>query len=250
MGTEGTQVSIIDVTPYEREAQALTLTSPETATAAMLFIAKVREAEKNLDAERKAKTDPLRAQIEQVATPYKMAIEAFAKLRLKVQGALNVYEERAQAKRLEDQRKANAEADRVRFLQYQKEEAARLEANRLREAGDLVGALKQDTKADKAGLAAAMAAPTIIDAPPKTVQFDGGLSVTMRKTKDWAYLNGEVRGEKRYLDDPRFAVLETEKHVLLIDETKISAIVRSGGKIAGIRVFDVMTPVSSSKKGS
>jgi hypothetical protein len=240
--TEITVKPIVDVAPYEAEAAALVPSDDTSAQAAMLFIAKVREAEKKLDAERKAKTDPLRADIERIATPYKMAIDTFAALRNHVQAKLVTYQEHMETLRLEQQRKANADAERVRLLQSQKEEAARLEAERLRSAGDLVGALKQDTKADKAALAAAMTAPVIVEAPPKTIKFEGGLSVTTRKTKDWNYENGMPRGAKNYRDNPIFASLPDE--VWVLDESKIGSIVRSGGKVAGVRVFETSTPVS------
>lgn len=228
---------VVDLVPYQQEAQQLQPTDEQSAAGAMLFIAKCKESEKSLDTERKGKTDKLREDIENITKPYRLAIDAFVALRTEVQARLTAYDQKVEAKRLEDQRLANLEAERVRIQEQQKTEKARADAEAARESGDLLGALKFDAKADKAELKAMTATPVVIAAAPKTVTFDDGTSVTNRKGKDWVYENGAAKGEKRHRDDPRFRDVIPDEYWLL-DESKIGAIVRSGGKVPGVRVFE------------
>lgn len=232
---------IVDLVPYQQEAQQLRPTDEQSANGAKLFIAKCRDAEKSLDAERKTKTDPLRAQIDAVAAPYKLAIEAFQALREEVTQRLGAYEAKAEAARLELQRKVIEESDRLKAKKELEEKQAREAADAARESGDLLGALKLDAKADKAALAAATATPIVVAAPPKTVTFGDGTSVTARKGKEWFYENGVQKGGKYHRDDKRFDV---DDEYWLLDEAKIGQVIRSGGKVRGVRAIATSTPVS------
>lgn len=235
-------IPVVDLVPFEQEARQLVPSDSQSAQAAMLFIARCREAEKSLDTERKTKTDPLRAEIDTITEPYKLAIQAFQALRGEVSQRLATYEAKAEQLRLEAQRKALADADFLRVKKEQEEAKAREDADAARESGDLLGALKLDAKADKAALVAATVTPMVFSTPPKTVTFADGTAVTKRKGKDWIYDNGQPRGEKRYKDDPRFYDIPDE--YWMIDEAKIGQVVRSGGKVLGVRVVGTSTQVS------
>ena len=79
---------------YEKEASALTIGDEVGANAAMLFVAKCREAEKRLETERRAQTDPLNARIDLIAKPYKEAIGWFERLRVAMDVRLQDYRRR------------------------------------------------------------------------------------------------------------------------------------------------------------
>ena len=105
-----------------------------------------------------------------------------------------------------------------------------------------MGALKLDSKADKAALAAATAVPIVVAGPAKTVTFVDGTSVTSRKGTDWVYETGLAKGEARFRDDALVKIIPDEYFQL--NESKIGKVIRGGGKIPGIRAIDTKTPVA------
>lgn len=225
-----------DVARYEQEAQHLLPSDEQSERAALLFISKTREAEKSLDKERKAKTDPLNAEIERITGPYRTAIAAFARLRGLVEGKLNQYRIRIANERQEAQRKAIADANAEKARKEATAKAEREAADLARQNGDELVALKHESKAEKAELAAETVAPVVIEQQAKTAVFDDGSKVTVKTVKDWTYSNGLSKDGDYHMDDQRFKELPAE--FWQPDEAKIGRMVRAGAKIPGITVVE------------
>lgn len=235
-----------DLTRYEHEAQALTPHDDHTERACLLFISKTREAEKSLEKERKAKTDPLNKEIERITAPYRTAITAFGRLRMMVEAKLNQYRVRQANEIAEQQRKAIADATAEKVKKEREAEEARHAAEAARANGNELAALKLETKAEKAELSASLVAPEVIAQPAKTVAFEDGSKVTMRTVKDWTYQNGSQRGKEYYRNDSRFQAIPDECFVL--DEAKVGKLIRAGATIPGITVFEKASTIT--RKGA
>lgn len=230
-----------DLAHAEAEAARLVPQDEPTEQAAILFIGRCKSAVKSLDDERRTKTDPLREQIERIAAPYKLAIEAFKRLQTMVEQRLSDYRLRLERERAEAQRRAIEAAERARLEAEQKAAQARALAEAARAAGDERAAAKAEAQAARAELKAAAAVAPVIEVPAKTLRI-GDTTATLRKVRDWTFASGLPRGQAYYRDDPRFRDLPD--HVWKLDEAKIGALIRAGASIPGVQVVERVSTVN------
>jgi hypothetical protein len=231
---------------YEQKAAAIVLVDDASESVAMFIIAKLREYETGQDKERRAITDPLNKQIEDISRPYNER-KAKAKLeREKLTQRLGDYRTQKEQQRQEQQRLANLEAEQDRLKKLAEADKARHEAEQRREAGDELGAAKLEGKAQRAELIAVSAAPEIVPQQPKTTTLFDGSKLTVREDRDWVFANGLAKEEDYYRNDPRLKDLPDE--FFKLDRAAISARVRASrgsqpDSIPGIKIVPKTTTV-------
>ena len=249
-----TQQAVIEVLDkekplYEKEASSLAIVDDVGARAAMLFIAKCREAEKRLETERKAQTDPLRSRIDIITKPYVDSIGWFERLRTAMDTKLKDFQRRIalelqqrQQQELADKRKREEEA--ALELKKEQEKLARHEEE-LREshapptASQQKAFAKQELKVEekRAALAVAIETPVaVVEQQPKSTTLADGTVVGSRSKKGWLFTAGIPKGTILDRADARLADLPDTFFVL--DEKRINAAVKSGAVPPGITIID------------
>lgn len=224
----------------EHASAALIPADDETEEAATLFVSKCRQAEKELDAERKTQTDPLHARIKAISEPYKKVIEAFMALRMNVQWRLDDYRKRKALAQAAEQQRLIEAANRKQAEEQAKAEAARKAADQARAAGDEQAAAKLESKAERSELRASTVEIPVLETVKKTVRLEDGSSVTFSNAKDWG-INGYDKKEKIYADDPRFNGLDWNKYkrFFVLDVVRVNAAFKGGEKLPHPPFFEI-----------
>lgn len=236
---------------YEQEATALTIKDDTGAQAAMLFIAKCREAEKRLDAERRAKTDPLNDQIGTIMKPYKESIGWFERLRIRMDTRLQDFRRKRAAELQERQQleladKRRREDEAAAILKKEQERLDRQRAELMAASAPPTASQqkafdKQEAKVEAARAVAvevAQAPVTVIEQQAKSTTLDDGTVVTSRKKPGWVFSNGLPKDTVFDRTDKRFANLPDD---LFVFDPK-----RANGRCKGNIATDGLTYVDES----
>lgn len=244
---------------YEREATALTINDDSGAQSATLFIAKCREAEKRLEAERRSQTDPLNDRIAIITKPYKESIGWFERLRTGMDAKLQDYRRRValaqqqeQARLLADKRKREDEAAAELKREQEKlaqQQALLQERTSVPTAREDKALAKQEAKVEEARAAlteVAQAPVAVVEQQAKSTRLDDGSMVTSRTKKGWVFTAGIPKGTVLDRTDARIADLPDTYFVL--DEKRINAAVKAGMVPPGITIVDESSSVVRSAK--
>lgn len=240
-----------------QKAQALAITDDATETAALMVIADCRGVEKQADAERREKTDPLNLRIELVSAPFNKRRDFFKAIRIRLDTELTKYRtakalrlQQDQQRLIEEKRRADAEAEakaakeRERLRQMEEDMRA---SSAVPTASQQKALASQEAKVEKAVAheAEVKAAPIqVVEQVQKTVELADGTKITSRKNKVPAFANGVPTDTVFDRSDPRFKVgasVELPDNCFVFDLARLKAMMKVGIVPPGVIEIDAPT---------
>lgn len=171
---------------YEEQAKALTITDALSykRTAALVETCKVASA--HAEAKRKAIVDPLNAKVKEANATWKPIVDGFDKIVLGKGAEMSRYVYNEQQRIEREQQAANAEAARKQAKLDEEAAALRKQADEKADAGDTVGAVVDEGKAQRLELKAAQVVPQVVpNQAPRKVDLGGSTMSVKAPEKTW-----------------------------------------------------------------
>lgn len=224
-----------DVKSVIEYVESLKVIDQASKNGAVEMLAKIKSRIKRIDFLRHEFVDGLNAQVKKINNTFKMQIEPLEKMENVLKVAITKFME-------EEERKARAEAERVRKEQEAKEKAeqeriAKMQAEeeRLRKEAEAAKneeerkkleaeAEKKKEEAEKAEEQLAVTPIEVVDEPEKTVRSESG-TFSLKKVWKWEVENEEL-------------LRKAHPELFILDIKAVNKLVQSGKReIAGVKIY-------------
>lgn len=197
------------------------------------LVKKVTERTKKIDKERKAIVGPINLEVKEVNAYFKLALDPLGNLNSNLRKSLATYKRDKEQKRIDDQRKADAEAEKQRLklaAQAKKDEEKSQEAA---ENGDTAKAEDLHLRSTVRQDMAEEVVPVVI---PKAIPKVKGIS----SRTDWS---AQITDKKKFIE---YCVQNNQLHYLDINMKILNSFaktVKDTVELPGVEFIDKSTPV-------
>lgn len=197
------------VTIYEKTLAGLPTISKHTLEAYGDAVEQIKNAEKGMEAKRKAKVAPLNKDVKEINEAYTPFVERFNAMWKRLAAIPNQFIEEERRRVEDEQRRLNAETERLRLAEEDKAKKDREAAAAAAAAGNVKEAAKLENSADRHEMKAAAAVPTVVQQVSKKVETATGTTAFSGGKKVWT-LVGWDKESQLPCTDPLLALLVGE----------------------------------------